>query len=117
VPDEQVTGVELRVSIASRSEDKTLSLWFEGAGPDGAFYDGEVICAELLTVDSCTEVFDALASNDGFTENTQFLTDATLQVSSTAAVGDWQLRFWVVDATTAEPYFSDTFTVTIGASD
>ena len=31
--------------------------------------------------------------------------------------GDWQLRWWVVDADDGEVYFSDTFTMTITASD
>lgn len=115
--DQAVTDVDLSVSVASRSEPATLSLWFDGARPGEGFIAGETICSELLTETSCTTIMDALVANDGFIDNTTFLTDAVLTVSSDAAAGDWQLRWWVVETTTGEAYFSDTFTITIAAAE
>jgi hypothetical protein len=113
---QEVFPVGLRVSIANRSEvpEGGLSLWFEGARPDEeGFIPGETICEELFTEVSCTTIMNAFVDNDRFTDNTQFLTDATLQVSSDAALGVWQLRFWVVGAGTNQPFFSDTFAIEI----
>ena len=110
-----VSPITLRVAIASRSEvpDTGLSLWFDGARPGEEFTAGEDICADLLTPESCTLIADALADEDGFIDNTVFLDEVELEVASDAALGVWQLRFWVVDADTKEPYFSDTFDVEI----
>jgi hypothetical protein len=109
--------VDLRVSIADRSEVPAdgLELRFEVARPGEDFVAGETVCAELLAPDSCSTITAALAANSGFRVNTAFLTDATLEVASDAALGAWQLRFSVVDVGTSEVYFSDTFSVTIRA--
>jgi hypothetical protein len=86
------------------------------ARPGEEFVAGETVCAELLTADSCTTITARWPPTAGSRVNTAFLTDATLEVASDAALGNWQLRFSVVDVGTSEVYFSDTF-VTIGASD
>ena len=113
-PDQAISAVDLRVSVAERSEDRSLSLRLEGARPGEVdFIAGDTICTELFTAESCTVITQALLANDGFMDNTDFLTDATLQVASDAAVGIWQLRWSVVDTATSESYFSDTFRVTI----
>ena len=118
---EEVTDVELSVKISDRSEaDLNLNLWFDGARPGEGFTAGEDICDDLLTTDSCTLVQQALNdTNPSFTSDgdTVFFTGETLQIEADAEPGDWQLRWWVVDADDGEVYFSDTFTVTIKPSD
>jgi hypothetical protein len=110
--------VDLRVSIASRSEVPAdgLDLRFEVARPGEDFVAGDTICAELLTLDSCATISGALTANSGFLDGTDFLTDATLKVGSDAALGTWQLRFSVVDVGTSVVYFSDSFSITIDAA-
>ena len=112
---QEVSPVTLRVAIANRSEvpDTGLSLWFDGARPGEEFTAGEDICDDLLTPESCTLIENALEAGDGFDDNTIFLDEEALQLDDDAALGVWQLRFWVVDADTGQPYFSDTFNVEI----
>jgi hypothetical protein len=97
------------VSVASRSEPATLRLALQFASPGSGSFDA--VCTDLLTAESCDTIADALTAT--FTDNTQFLTDATLQVASDAAAGAWQLQGVVFDSTTAEVYFTDIFTVTV----
>jgi hypothetical protein len=106
--------VDLRVSIANRSEvpGTGLSLEMEISPPDQEEFTAG--CSDLFTEATCTDVITAaFDANDGFKTNTAFLTDAQLEVASGAATGFWQLRFWVVDADTSQQYFSDTYQIRI----
>ena len=116
--DQEVTDVDLVVGISDRSEpDVELNLWFDGARPGEGFTAGEDICTDLLTAASCTAIQDALTDTNPFTGvpggDEVFLDGVTLQIAPDADPGEWQLRWWVVDADTEEAYFADIFTVTI----
>jgi hypothetical protein len=108
-----VTDVDLVVRISDRSEPANLKLWFDGARPGEDFTAGEDICLDLLTEGSCDTLQQALTGANPFTVDTEFLEGVPLQVAPEAAPGEWQLRWWVVDADTDLAYFSDTFTITI----
>jgi hypothetical protein len=105
-------AVGLAVEDVVNTEGEDLELWFDGARPGEGFEAGEDICTDLLTEDSCIEILSALADGNPFTDDTTFLDDEELQVAADAEVGEWQLRWWVVDED-GNPQFSETFTITI----
>jgi hypothetical protein len=111
----QVEDVDLEVRISDRSEPANLRLVFDGARPGEDFTTGEDICAELLTTESCQAIQETLAAHDPFTGDQVFLDGASLALAEDAAPGDWQLRWWVVDADDGEVYFADTYTLTVVA--
>ena len=110
----ETANTYLAVKDLVNDDGRALHLVFDGSGPtDDGFQPGEDICASLLTADSCTTIEGAVGSEEPFDDDTVFLEGDDLTVNPGAELGDWDLRWSVIDADTGDAYFSETFTITV----